>query len=328
MRRNRGFTLIEMLVVLGIMSVFAHYLFGILAASNATYAVVDQVTESQQGMRAVAHLMERDIRHLGKMVPLAAGLCADDNQAAPDVLYVSDADAIDPDDDFATYAGAQVQGLILNVANTGNTINLPVDSLTLEPSPPARPRYDTDGDGTNDSDFQVGGGAIIIDLNNTGRGAACGTVTAVDLGTPSVTVRIVSDVLGNTGAAVQLAVVPAHEYRIANGDQLLRNGDMLAEGIEDLQLAYILDANDNNVIDPGEVHGSGSGVNANFDAKDTEMSDLRQVRLNLVSRTRNEDVDFRGQLDAVENRAAGAPDGFRRRVYTSIVRPRNMARDA
>jgi prepilin-type N-terminal cleavage/methylation domain-containing protein len=321
-----GFTLIELLLVVAILGIVSYYIFGSLTVSNRAYVVVDQVSESQQGMRAVAQLLERDIRHVGKMVPLGAALCADDNQGSPDVVYLSDAEAIVPDNDIAAYDGARVQGAVNNVNGAGAVTTLAVDSLLLEPAPPTRAAYDTDGDGTNDSDFQVGGGAIVIDLNDAGRGAACGTVEAVNLAAPSVTVRTVSSALGGSAGPVQLVVVPAHEYRIANTDQLQRDGYLLAEGVEDLQLAYFLDANGDNLVDPGEMHGTGSGANANFDAQGTDMGDLREVRLNLVARTRMEDRDFEGQLQATENRNAGVADGFRRRVYTSIVRPRNMAR--
>jgi hypothetical protein len=120
-------------------------------------------------------------------------------------------------------------------------------------------------------------------------------------------------------------VIPAHEYRIANA-RLRRDDDLLVEGAEDLQLAYFLDANGDHLVDPGEMHGTGAGANANFDAQNTDMRDLREVRFNLVVRTRQEQRDFEGTPQAMENRGAGAADGFRRRVYTSAVRPRNMVR--
>jgi prepilin-type N-terminal cleavage/methylation domain-containing protein len=324
--RRAGFTLIEILVVVAIMGIASVYMLGSISSSNRAYVVVDQVAESQQGMRAVAQLLYRDLRAAGMMVPRGAALCADDSQAAPDTLYVSDAGAIEPGDDLDTYAGARVQGGTTNINGTGNPTTLTVDSLILEPTPPTRAAYDADNDGVNDSDFQVGGGAIVIDLDNLDRGAACGTVEAVNLATPSVTVRTVSKALGSLAGTAQLVVVPAHEYRIVNGDQIQRDGNLLAAGVEDLQLAYFLDANRDNVIDPGEMHGTGAGANANFDAQDTDMSDLREVRLNLVVRTRSEDRDFAGQPEAIENRPAGAADGYRRRVYTDTVRLRNLAR--
>jgi len=326
MARQLGFTLLEMLLVVALVGIASFYMFGSLAMSNKAYVVVDQVSESQQGMRAVAQLMERDLRHAGKMVPLPAALCAADNQGSPDVLYVSDGDAVDPGDDFLPYEAAMVQSAVDNLNATGSTTVLVLDSLILEPAPPTRATYDVSGDGTNDSDFQLGGGAIIADLDSPTRGVTCGTIEAVNLGATSITIRTVSNVLNAASGSVRLVAVPAYEYRVANGDELQRNGDLMVKGVEDLQLAYFLDANDDDIVDPGEMHGSGAGTNANFDSQGADMRRLREVRINLVVRSRAEDPDFSGQRQTTENRTAGAGDGYRRRVYTSMVRPRNMVR--
>ena len=106
-----------------------------------------------------------------------------------------------------------------------------------------------------------------------------------------------------------------------NGDELKRDGLLLAKGVEDLQVALFLDANDDNVVDPGEMRGV-SG--APFASQGTDMRSLRELRVNLVARTREEDRDFEGKAQARENRAAGGGDGFRRRVYTSTIMLRNM----
>jgi hypothetical protein len=103
------------------------------------------------------------------MVPEGAAVCGVDNDNAPDLLYVSDANAIDPDDDLATYDGAAI-AVATQVAAGIATFS--VSSLVMEPT--ARPAYDSDASGTADSDFQAGGGAIVMDLNDPGRGASCG----------------------------------------------------------------------------------------------------------------------------------------------------------
>ena len=74
--------------------------------------------------------------------------------------------------------------------------------------------------------------------------------------------------------------------------------------------------------------GQGDGAGGDYTAKDTDMSELREIRVNLVVRTRGEDSDFDGQPQLRENRTAAGTDGFRRRVYTSTVRVRNMVRDS
>ena len=63
-----------------------------------------------------------------------------------------------------------------------------------------------------------------------------------------------------------------------------------------------------------------------------DNSFLTEIRVNIVVRTRNQDADVlqnpgmaQGQWQTTENRVApGGFDGFRRRVHTAIVRPRNV----
>jgi Tfp pilus assembly protein PilW len=300
--------------ILGIVSV---YMFESFAVNQRAYSVIDQVAESQQSIRAIADLIERDLRHGGLMVPEGTAVCGVDNANAPDLLYVSDAGAIDPDDDVATYEGAVIGGGVTQVSDT----TFSVSSLVMEPAP-ARPAYDTDGNGAADSDFRVGGGVIVMDSTAPDRGAACGRVEAVNLVGPQLQIDFQSGALATVGAG-PLVVVPAHEYRIANGDQLLRDGVLLSEGVEDLQVAYFFDADTDNVVDAGEMRGT---PGSNYAASAQDASEVREVRANLVTRTRMEDREWtQGLTQAKENRAAGvANDGFRRRTYTSTVMLRNV----
>jgi prepilin-type N-terminal cleavage/methylation domain-containing protein len=323
-QRASGFTLIELLVSVAILGIVSIYMFESFAVNQRAYTVIDQVAESQQSIRAIADLLERDLRHAGLMVPEGTAVCGVDFTNGPDLLYVSDAAAIDPGDDVATYDGAAIGGGVTQVSDTTYSVS----SLVMEPSP-ARPAYDTDGNGVADSDFRVGGGAIVMDANDPARGSACGRVEAVSLVGPTLQIDIQSGGLAGLGAGAQLVVVPAHEYRIQNGDQLRRDGVLLSEGVEDLQVAYFLDADTDGVVDGGlsdEIHGDGAGANSDYASGDQDGSVLREVRVNLVTRTRMEDREWtQGRTQAMENRAAGvANDGFRRRTYTSTVMLRNV----
>jgi hypothetical protein len=191
----------------------------------------------------------------------------------------------------------------------------------MEPDTPD-PSYDTDGNGVNDSDFRVDGGVIIVDLMDLDRGAVCGVVTHVDLATTSITVDIKTADMPPTASAFALIAVPALEYRI-DSNALFRNNLRLADGVEDLQVAYFLDTNGNNAFDPGEWYGTTIDP---YVAADSDASELRAVRFNIVVRTRSEDDRFtEGFFQAKENRTViPGTDGFRRRVHTSIVRMRNI----
>jgi len=145
----------------------------------------------------------------------------------------------------------------------------------------------------------------------------------VNLGGPQVQVDLRTGALGAAGGATNLVLVPAHEYRI-NGDQLLRDGVLLSEGVEDLQVAYFLDDDTDGIVDADEMHGNGTGPD--YEAGAQDGSEVREVRASLVTRTRAEDPGWtQGRPQALENRAATLTnDGFRRRTYTSTVMLRNV----
>jgi hypothetical protein len=82
--------------------------------------------------------------------------------------------------------------------------------------------------------------------------------------------------------------------------------------VEDLQLAYQVNGDTTNWYnDPADASA--------------ENSDIIAVRINLLIRTAIEDTEDQSyQRPALEDRAgSGSQDGFRRRVYTTVVKLRN-----
>jgi prepilin-type N-terminal cleavage/methylation domain-containing protein len=319
MMRNSGFTIIELMVASAIFAIVMVFTLQIFTVNNRAYIKIDSVVDTQQSVRAISSILERDLRHAGMMVPEGAAICGIDNTNAPDLLYISDHTAINPVDAIGTFDGARILGGVTQV-NSG-TATLGLDTLVIEPDTPD-PSYDTDGNGVNDSDFNKnGGGVIITDLSDPDRGSVCGLVKNVNLVTKSITIDIKTASFGAAGSATLIAV-PAIEYRI-DSNKLYRNGLLLAGGVEDLQLAFFLDSNGNFTLNVGELHGISGN---NYVAKDSDASDLRAVRFNVVTRTRSEDERFtQGFFQNMENRdAIAGQDGYRRRVHTAIVRMRNI----
>jgi type II secretory pathway pseudopilin PulG len=317
-RKTRGMTLLELMISTLLLGLMVVYLLEAFAAYHHQGEIISQVTESQQNVRAVADLIESDIRHAGFLVPTSASFCGIDSKTAPDAVYLSDANAIDHIDIQMNSLGSSFAGN--NVSSGANTIDL---DLTLESSGDAA--YDTNADGTPDSDFRPGAGVIIIDAGNPDRGSACGTVTSVDLGGDKIVVDIKSAVLDTSpGVGVDLIAVPAHEYTVDPNFTLFRDGMALAAGVEDLQVAYFFDDNENRKVDAGEYRGD--GVGNDYDAQALDAALARELRLSFVTRTRHSDPQFPGGLfQATENRAVVAGgDGFRRRVHTSTVALRNI----
>jgi prepilin-type N-terminal cleavage/methylation domain-containing protein len=319
--RNSGFTIVELMIASLIVAAVMVFTMEIFTVNNRAYIKVDSVVDTQQSVRAIASVLERDLRHAGMMVPEGAAVCGIDETTAPDLLYISDHTAIDPVDAIGIFDGARLPVGVGQVDKGITTLAL--DTLVMEPDTPD-PSYDTDGNGVNDSDFRVDGGVIIVDLMNLDRGSVCGIVKNVDLGTPSITVDIKTADMTTTVAAFALIAVPALEYRITS-NELYRNNLRLANGVEDLQLAYFFDTNGDGALDPGEMYGIGTGSDQ-YVAKDRNASQLRSARLNIVLRTRSEDERFtHGYFQAKENRVAiPGTDGYRRRVHTATVRMRNV----
>ena len=326
---KRGFTLIELVVGLGLLSVVLLFVFDTFSYQQATHAVVDQISEAQQNTQAIARLIERDLRNAGYMVPAGAAACGVDSTTAPDTLFVSDTDAILPSDQLTLEnrkeLGAKLTDLTDDPTATGAK-TMDVDEVTID----GNASYDTDGDGVNDSDFRVGAGAILTDTANPSRGVACGVVTAVNITAPfSVSVNFQAVYANAAPQAKQLRLVPAHVYQIVPGPppELRRDGVLLAKDIEDLQVAWFYDDNTNEIVDAGEMRGV---TGTNLDTAAVTGPELREVRFDLIARTRADDPrnpDDAGIGQARENRTAAsvaAADGKHRRVYTSTARLRNL----
>jgi prepilin-type N-terminal cleavage/methylation domain-containing protein len=326
-RHDTGLTMVELMVAVAILAIVVAGVMQSFVVQNRAYTVVDQTTQVQQDLRTIASLIERDLRATGFLVPEGASACGVDYTDRPDILYVTDPDAFpqsNPADPFWA-APSIVSGMAVQPGDyTGATglMTLNLATMTLD----GQPSFDNDGDGVPDSDFRwdgaVGGGVILFDTTNPARGTACGRITGV--GANSITVDFVSGLGVGVGS---FAVVPAIEYRVDANGTLLRNGIALASDVEDLQVAYFIDKNDDGqytAADPTEYPGAGGSPPYVSNAED--HSKLREVRFDVVVRSRTADPQYReGFFQATENRvAAVAADGFRRRVLTATVRPRNL----
>jgi prepilin-type N-terminal cleavage/methylation domain-containing protein len=348
-RRHSGFTLIELMVSLALLAVVTVYLTDMLTRQSRTYAVVDSVTEVQQNVRAIANLMERELRVTGLLVPESASVCGLDVTAASDVLFVSDAEAVRFGSSLDYDLGVPITSGYSGTSNN-DVLQLQDPSGAGLPSPPdpggtlltvdGTATYDLDGDGVNDSDFRLGSGVIVVDQNNPQRGSSCGIITALpDVAGNRLTVdfRLAGAAPGGTALAPrlpgdpseELVAVPAHVYQV-NGTQLQRDGLLLADDVEDLQLGFLYDLNDDDdVTDPGETRGHTAANNYVSNGFDNRA--LREIQVSFVVRSRAPDPEFggpndpQGQFQTAFNRVPVAGnDRFRRRVYTTSVRPRNV----
>jgi len=320
------------MVAASIMAIVMIYIMSSFTTQHDTYQVVDQVSETQQNTRAIAGLIERDLRSAGYMVSPEAGACGRDSNSAPDTLFVSDWNAIAAADQLSSSLHSQELGSrVIGTPGTGSAVAISVDDVVI------------DGTATysaTSSDFQVGGGTILVDVSNPGRGCATGIVTAINDTSDTVTVNMPNG-LGSTISEVpDLRLVPAIVYQVTTpaGEtvpELQRNGVTFARNVEDLQLAWFYDDDDDGQVDSNEYRGAPGTA---YDPSSVDGRLLREVRFNLVVRTGDDDPrnpSSAGRGQARENRVSNVPgddrvsnvpgdDGRRRRVHGSTIRVRNI----
>jgi prepilin-type N-terminal cleavage/methylation domain-containing protein len=316
MRAQRGFTMVELMVAVGVLLVVVGATLQTFVVQNRAYTVLDQVTEAQQNGRAIAELIEREARMTGFMVPEAAAACGIDLTAAPDTVFLTDGEAIDP----AGFLLANLGSTVSNYASSASVQTLLVDDVVLD----GRPFYDVDGDGVTDSDFLPGNGAILADADNPELGSACGIVEDVSPGANQIRVSFLNQIGPVVGRVV---LVPAHVYVTDAQMRLTRDGTLLAENVEDLQAAYFFDVDgDGQVGNPAQENPGSAGTN--YDPQNRDHGDLREIRISVVTRSRDPEREFTAStplFQATENRAPVAqPDGFWRRVMRVSARPRNV----
>ncbi len=109
------------------------------------------------------------------------------------------------------------------------------------------------------------------------------------------------------------------EYRIDNGI-LLRDNEPILDNVEDLQFAYWIDENANQVQEPSEWHNDLTIVE-----NDPGLSDnIRLIRLSLLVSSRGEQGYEVNEIIAIEDNTITPNTQNVNRLYTSIANPRNI----
>ena len=302
MRRvsTAGFTVIELMVSLMIMSVVTIQVLAVITSQQKTYYSQKRMLEVQQDARLIADMVVNDVRMAGFMIPTLAGISSrDGGTGGSDTLCTSDPAALDEIQVAATTVRFNGAPLTANLTGGLGTVNFAAGDM------------DIDGDGDVTNDFSPGSGIIISD----GADNHCARIDSMT--TTSIT--FLPNTPGGFVADFPTArVVPAVIYE-HSGTELKRNNELLSPQVEDFQVEFHVDADDNGIIDGGEttwVHGLTSTTNR-----------VREVRLSVLTRTMQEDPQLSGVSgrQGVANRtAAGSADQYRRRLETVRVAPRNL----
>ncbi len=315
-RRQRhpeaGSTLIEIMAALVILTIAMTAVFATFTTQQQSFTAQSRVAEMQQNLRIAADYMFRDLRMAGYglpdnvAVPAGANLAgittiraifAVDNTTGPDqvyVLYLFDMDANQPptvNTALMASAGSVTVDNAAGFLSTGGELVLVTDASTAD-------IFLTTSVAGNALSF----GGIYGTIGHTlyGTGPPASTVAKARF------VRYFID-----------ASDPAHPALMVDRNIPGQDPQPVADDVEDLQLAYGLDTNGDGVVD--QWRNDGGAVLAA-----AEVPQVRQVRLNLLARSRLPDRGWSETRPALLNRAGGgAADGYRRRAIDVMIDLRN-----
>jgi prepilin-type N-terminal cleavage/methylation domain-containing protein len=335
MIRHAGFSMLELMVSLAILGLIVVGVFQSFGVQHKTYVVVDQVTEAQQNLRAVTDIIERDVRLAGYMAPRGAAVCGVDQTTAADTLYVSDADVIgsvsaleaaDPD-----LLSGELGVPVSNAFSAWGWSAGSGDDVTVN-----LPRLWVDVSGA--ADFAVEAGIILVDRNDPDHATACGRIKTIsNPSNPSASQVLTVDFGPNAYAATgspDVVAIPGIRYALVPGasggpNQLFRNAQLLTNDVEDLQVVYYFDANDDRIVDANEIVGD-AATGTYPPLAGVDRAQLVELRIHVITVTRDSDPNQQAPAlltPAMANRtaaslAAGA-DSRRRRLHSTTVRLRN-----
>ena len=292
-----GFTLVELMVAIAVIGIVTSQILAVFTSQHRTYVAQERVVGTQQDARLVADMILMEVRMAGFMVPVVGGISSIDGGAsAADVLCSSDSSVIN----ISSLAEA-----IGRFDRAGLTADLGASATTVALTPAD---MDIDGDGAND--FAVNRGIIVAG----GTKSHCARITAVTSNSVTFTPATPA---GFSVTTTNGRAVPASIYEVS-GSGLRRNALLISSHVEDVQVEFAVDANDDGQIGAGEF--------PIYDLDGFDVSRIRAVQLSVLTRTLADDPRLAGPgRQAVANRnASGTPDGYRRRLATVTAAPRNL----
>ena len=283
---NRGVTLIELMIALVISAILVGGTYSIFITQQRTYVLQDQVVGVQQDGRAALTIMARDIRMAGMLTGDEFSV-----NGASEAITPTNSNA-GPDQIRVVYAAEEV-----SVVSSVDTVNKQVTLAS------GADRFNT----STRRYLAFEGQDHVYQVSNR------------DIGTNTLTLtESPPSYLADFSARVYC--VNAITYDVS-GNALRRNDGSGAQDlagvanqsvVEDLQFAYQVEGDTSNWFNtPADVGATND--------------DIRAVRINLLVSTAVEDTqDQSYHRPALEDRAgSGTQDGFRRRVYTTVVKLRN-----
>jgi prepilin-type N-terminal cleavage/methylation domain-containing protein len=324
--RNRGFSLVEMMISLALFGLIASGALSLVMSGARTQQHSARVDVAQSGLRAGLDFMTRDLlsasagARSGSLVIASTG-------AVVQPIIVVDGGAGGPDSlEIFTVDASYMATVAADVAKGDASISIILNDPTYG--------------------FSVGDWVQLCDL-------ADGTLVQLTGATANLLTGALTNFPGTRTTYVQKSFVfkTRHvKYFISpnyfnpgntangNGSALMMdlydgvggasNAQPLAEGVEDLQVALAIDSNTDGLIAP-EVGTGGNDdewvFNHESDTPPVTVANLKAVRITLIAKSSTtERGSFPVRPKAEDHAAAGASDGFFRRVIRSEVAVRNF----
>lgn len=342
---QRGFTLVELMAGLMISVVVVAAGYTVMTSSVKASAVNDQTNQMQQNARIAMDLLSRDIKMAGFGMIAPVGACTVGGNAA--AIVPQDANTAGPDNGADSVLLAVPMLISTTTAAVGGGAGS-TNQLTMQAGSVAALSGDGFNAGSLPQPISVGG-----TLSATVTAIAGDVLTlqstinppqAFPAGAQVFWLRCIAYVISNVAATCA-----------GNAPCLLRNGVAVADGIEDLQLAYGCDgcvvAVNGGVAD-GIVDDQAAGVANVFDQADFVSNSawatapmtpdkIRLVRVTIVARQPKADTGFGDRRNKAiatagpiiaEDHNPSTDAGYtlqtyqetRRRLFTRTVELRNV----
>jgi prepilin-type N-terminal cleavage/methylation domain-containing protein len=310
-KKDRGVTLIELMIVLVIAGLVVGGIYTLFATQQRSYYVQDRVAGIQQDARAALTIMARDIRMAGLMTG-SDGFTVNGFSFAVNPVNngTGGIDSITVVIGLDEFLSGTTPVTVTNI--TGQNVTLSADaSGFFDTTPTGTSRFVTfEGEQHVYEISGISGTSYNILTLTKYPPVYLEDVQARVFRVKAITYQVQDDVL-------------TRDENIGGGAQPLI-GDATTTVVEDLQFAYQVQGDTTNWFnDPA----------TDFPA-DTDQSDITMVRINITVRTAVQDATVQDAGTAaaqynqpeLEDHTSGlnGPDGFRRRVYTTVVKARNL----
>ncbi|TFH33423.1 MAG: prepilin-type N-terminal cleavage/methylation domain-containing protein [Deltaproteobacteria bacterium] len=305
-----GFSLIEVMAALVILAIAMTAVFATFISQQKSFTTQNRVAEMQQNLRQAAEVMSRDIRMAGYGIPdnvaipnnvIASGVTSlrslypKDNSTGPDqiyLLYMFDMD----NNQRSTWNTAEMASGAASVTVDNAAGFLSSGELVIVTDYTKAQLFQVSSKTATSLTF---GGAIYPGTSSS----------AFVAGSPPPAPSTVAKARFNR-YFIDSTTDPAHPTLMVD-----RMGGAtpqpVADDIEDMQFTYGLDTNGDGII---ESWSSGAAT----------PSQIRQVRLQLMARTRLPEAGWSELRPVLGNHpAATTPDGYRRRTYDIVIDVRN-----